>query len=66
MVFYGRSELFCGLTYVDDAVWPQDLTLELFKAWCDVEIHGMVFDIVDEPLVDDELDLSARLIRQDG
>ena len=52
--------------YVDDALWPPDLTLELFKAWCDVGIHSMVFDLVDEPLVDDQLDLSDRLIREDG
>jgi hypothetical protein len=52
--------------YVDDALWPQDITLELFKTWCDVGIHSMVIDLVDEPLVDDQLDLSDRLIREDG
>jgi len=52
--------------YVDDALWPEDMTLELFKAWCDVSIHSMVFDLVDEPLIDDQLDLSDRLIREDG
>jgi len=52
--------------YVDDALWPQQLTLALFKAWCDIEIHSMIFDLVDEPLVDDELDLSDRIIREDG
>ena len=52
--------------YVDDALWPQRVTLALFKAWCDIEIHSMVFDLVDEPLVDDELDLSDRIIREDG
>ena len=52
--------------YVDDALWPQDITPELFKTWCDVGIHSMVIDLVDEPLVDDQLDLSDRLIREDG
>ncbi len=52
--------------YVDDALWPQDITLELFKTWCDVGIHSMVIDLVDEPLVEDQLDLSDRLIREDG
>jgi hypothetical protein len=52
--------------YVDDALWPPELTLELFKAWCDVEIHSMIFDLVDQPLVDDTLDLSDRVIREDG
>jgi hypothetical protein len=52
--------------YVDETLWPQDLTLKLFKAWCGVKIHGMVFDLVDEPLIDDELDMSDRLFREDG
>ena len=38
--------------YVDEALWPQDRTLELFKAWCDVEIHGVIIDLVDHPLLD--------------
>ena len=52
--------------YVDEALWPQELSLELFKAWCEVEIHSMIFDLVDQPLVDDELDLSDRVIHDDG
>ncbi len=38
--------------YVDEALWPQDRTLKLFKAWCDVEIHGVIIDLVDHPLLD--------------
>ena len=41
--------------YTDPALWPQDRTLELFKAWIDVEVRGIILDVVDEPLVDDEL-----------
>ena len=40
--------------YVDEALWPQDRTLKLFKAWCDFEVHSMVLDYVDEPLIDDD------------
>lgn len=41
--------------YTDPALWPQDRTLSLFKAWCDFEVHSIVFDYVDGPLLDDEL-----------
>jgi len=51
--------------YVDETLWPQDLTLELFEAWCEVRIHDMIFDLVDEPLIDDDFDLSDRLLRED-
>ena len=40
--------------YIDDSLWPQDRTLDLFQKWCSVEIHSMVFDTVDEPIVDDD------------
>ena len=39
--------------YTDPALWPQDRSLELLKAWCDLEVHSMVLDCVDEPLEDD-------------
>ena len=51
--------------YVDEALWPQDRTLALFKRWCDVEIHSMVFDLVDGALIDDEIDLSDRILHDD-
>ena len=38
--------------YVDEALWPQDRTLALFKAWCEVEVHGIIIDLVDDPLLD--------------
>ncbi|MFT7289316.1 MAG: hypothetical protein ACI87W_003446 [Halieaceae bacterium] len=40
--------------YIDPALWPENRTLSLFKAWCELEIHSMVLDVVDEPLEDDE------------
>jgi cytochrome b involved in lipid metabolism len=42
--------------YVDPSLWPQDRKLKLFKAWCDVEVHSMVVDMVDGPLEDDDYD----------
>jgi hypothetical protein len=45
--------------YVDPSLWPQDRTLKLFKAWCDVEIYGMVIDLVDGPLEDDDSEAIA-------
>ena len=39
----------------DPALWPQDRTLDFLKAWCDLEVHSMVADCVDEPLLDDEI-----------
>jgi hypothetical protein len=51
--------------YVDESLWPQDRSLALFKRWCDVEVHSMVFDLVDGPLVDDDFDLGERLLHED-
>ncbi len=40
--------------YTDPLMWPQDRSLKLFKAWCEVEAHSMVVDYVDGPLLDDD------------
>ena len=40
--------------YVDPTLWPQDRNLELFKAWCQVEVHGIIIDLVDDPLLDSD------------
>ena len=34
----------------DEALWPQDRTLEMFRDWFDIEIHTMAWDLSDEPL----------------
>ncbi len=55
----GYSPLFeniLGDWYTEPALWPQDRTLKLFKAWCDFELHSMVLDYVDGPLLDDDFD----------
>ncbi len=46
--------------YTDPALWPQDRTLELFKAWIGVDVRGIIFDVVDEPLVDDEIEGASQ------
>jgi hypothetical protein len=48
-------ENFRGEWYTDPALWPQDRTLELLQTWCELEVHSMVVDTVNEPLVDDEI-----------
>jgi hypothetical protein len=42
--------------YTDPAMWPQDRSLKLFRRWCDVEAHSMIFDLVEGPLEDDDFD----------
>lgn len=34
----------------DEAMWPQDRTLEMFREWFDIEIHTMAWDLSDDPL----------------
>ena len=34
----------------DEAMWPQDRTLDMFREWFDIEIHTMAWDLSDEPL----------------
>jgi len=40
----------------DPTLWPQDRTLSLFTKWCPLDIHSMVLNYIDGPLVDDESD----------
>ena len=43
--------------YLDESLWPQERTLKRFRAWCEIEVHSMVIDVVDEPLKDDDYEL---------
>ena len=45
-----------GQWYVDESLWPQDRTLNLFKAWCEVEVHGIIIDLVADPLLDSDFE----------
>ncbi|MFC1512209.1 hypothetical protein ACFL5H_03330 [Candidatus Latescibacterota bacterium] len=37
--------------WTDKEDWPKNRDLTLFKEWFDFEFHSMVFDLVDEPLL---------------
>lgn len=41
--------------YTDETLWPQQRTLALFNEWFSVEVHEIIEDLCDSPLVDDEL-----------
>lgn len=36
--------------YVDVTRWPPHRTLKMFREWCDIHIHEMVFDYAATPL----------------
>ena len=40
--------------HTEPADWPQNRTIEMFRAWFDVELHSIVEDLCDGPIVDDE------------
>jgi len=37
--------------YTDESMWPEKRTLKVFRDWFDVEIHSMVYDMVDEHII---------------
>lgn len=39
-----------GQWILDDTLWPQNPTLQLFRDWFDIEYHSMVWDLGAEPL----------------
>ena len=41
--------------YTDERLWPEDRSLELFKAWFDVECHSVIEDTVDGPVEDEDI-----------
>lgn len=40
--------------YVDPDLWPRNRTIEMFRQWCEIHIHSMVFDYADTPLEYDD------------
>lgn len=36
---------------VDETMWPENITLEMFREWFEVEIHTMAWDLAKEPLL---------------
>jgi len=41
--------------YTDETVWPEKLTLSVFRKWFDVEIYEMVIDLLDTHIMREEL-----------
>ena len=41
--------------YTDPTLWPQDLTLQLFREWFDVEYHSVLIDTVGSRMYDEPL-----------
>ena len=39
--------------YTDPALWPQNLTLQLFREWFDVEFHSVIVDTVGGAIYDE-------------
>jgi hypothetical protein len=36
--------------YTDPALWPRNLTIKMFREWCDIRIHSIVLDCGDTPI----------------
>jgi hypothetical protein len=41
--------------WTEEEAWPEDRSLATFLAWFDVAWHSLVEDLVDGPLIDDDL-----------
>jgi len=39
--------------YTDETLWPKNRDLQMFQSWFDIEIHDLVFDLVDESVEKD-------------
>jgi hypothetical protein len=40
-----------GEWFNDKTTWPQDLGLEVFRDWFDLQHHSMLVDLCDDPLI---------------
>ncbi len=36
---------------IDETTWPENRTLAMFRAWFDIEIHTMAWDLAKQPLL---------------
>jgi hypothetical protein len=41
--------------YNDPQIWPEKRTWSIFRKWFDVEIHSMIYDLVDKSIIRDEI-----------
>jgi hypothetical protein len=40
--------------HTDEATWPANRTLQLFREWFEIELHSMVEDLCGDEFIDDE------------
>ncbi len=40
--------------HTDEAAWPKNRTLSMFRKWFEIEMHSLVEDICDFDLIDDD------------
>ena len=50
--FLFEAILFDWIT--DEALWPNKRTLNIFRDWFDIEVHSMVWDLANDPLLIDD------------
>lgn len=50
----GLFELELAGWYTDPSVWPAKRDSETFDKWFELEVHSMVYDLFQEPMVDNE------------
>jgi hypothetical protein len=41
--------------WTDESDRPKERTLEMFHQWFEIDFHTVVYDVVDGPLIDEEL-----------
>ena len=41
--------------YTDETMWPERMTLSVFRKWFDIEIYEMVIDLLDTHIMREEL-----------
>ena len=51
MIFESQLEAW----WTEDSDWPLVRSLEVFKEWFTVEFHSIIEDLVDGPILDDDL-----------
>jgi hypothetical protein len=42
--------------HADESTWPRTRDLETFREWFDIELHGVVEDLCEYELVDEDVD----------
>ena len=41
--------------HMGESAWPKKRTFSMFREWFDIEMHSLILDLTDEPLIDDEI-----------